>query len=283
MNLKQKYNLVSKKGFYTRMKCFSIDLDGTLLNSSHQIPEENFKVLQDLRAQGHTIIINIGGAVQDVIKFEEIQKLQAPIISINGTVIYSSTQEVLYEASLPVETYKEILPILQDIGLWVMVYTNQGGFPCRNPEIQDKTDDAIEPIFANYDYNQILEKRISKSIKSWPYLVMMNSTKLTVQNKQSMEVLNFSWASSHPNNVEFTSVEANKGRALLRYQKLTDIQFDEIFAFGDGGNDLEQFKVAITSVAMENAPFTIKQEADVVTMTNDENGFAYAVQHLINL
>ena len=147
------------------MKCFSIDLDGTLLNSSHQIPEENFKVLQDLQAQGHTIIINTGRAVEDVIKFEEIQKLQAPIISINGTVIYSSTQEVLYEASLPVETYKEILPILQDIGLWVMVYTNQGGFPCRNPEIQDKTDDAIEPIFANYDYNQILEKENLKIYK----------------------------------------------------------------------------------------------------------------------
>ena len=120
MNLKQKYDWVSKKGLYKRMKCFSIDLDGTLLNSSHQIPEENFKVLQDLQAQGHTIIINTGRAVEDVIKFEEIQKLQAPIISINGTVIYSSTQEVLYEASLPVEIYKEILPILQDLdyGLW---------------------------------------------------------------------------------------------------------------------------------------------------------------------
>ena len=54
--------------------------------------------------------------------------------------------------------YKEMLPILKEIGLWIMVYTNQGGFPCRNPEIQDKTDDEIEPIFANYDYDQILEK-----------------------------------------------------------------------------------------------------------------------------
>ena len=46
-----------------------------------------------------------------------------------------------------------------------MVYTNQGGFPCRNPEIQDKTDVAIEPIFANYDYNQILEKENLKIYK----------------------------------------------------------------------------------------------------------------------
>src|SRR4051794_20832213 len=107
------------------MKCFSIDLDGTLLNSAHKIPEENFKVLQKLQSQGHTIIINTGRAVEDVIKFEEIQDLQAPIISINGTVLYSSTREVLYEASLPVETYQQLLPILRDLGLWVMVYTNQ--------------------------------------------------------------------------------------------------------------------------------------------------------------
>jgi Cof subfamily protein (haloacid dehalogenase superfamily) len=283
MNLKQKYNLVSKKGLYTRMKCFSIDLDGTLLNSSHQIPEENFKVLQDLQAQGHTIIINTGRAVEDVIKFEEIQKLQAPIISINGTVIYSSTQEVLYEASLPVETYKEILPILQDIGLWVMVYTNQGGFPCRNPEIQDKNDDEIGPIFADYDYNQILEK---ENLKIYKVMAVSRRDELEKIDKAKQAIdgkFELSWASSHPNNVEFTSVEANKGTALLRYQKLTDTEFDEIFAFGDGGNDLEQFKVATTSVAMENAPFTIKQEADVVTKTNDENGFAYAIQHLINL
>jgi Cof subfamily protein (haloacid dehalogenase superfamily) len=281
--LKQKYNLVSKKGLYTRMKCFSIDLDGTLLNTSHQIPEENFKVLQDLQAQGHTIIINTGRAVEDVIKFEEIQKLQAPIISINGTVIYSSTQEVLYEASLPVETYKEILPILQDIGLWVMVYTNQGGFPCRNPEIQDKNDDEIGPIFADYDYNQILEK---ENLKIYKVMAVSRHDELDKIDRAKQAIhgnFELSWASSHPNNVEFTSVEANKGTALLRYQKLTDTEFDEIFAFGDGGNDLEQFKVATTSVAMENAPFTIKQEADVVTKTNDEDGFAYAIQHLINL
>ena len=47
-----------------------------------------------------------------------------------------------------------------------------------------------------------------------------------------------SMASSHPHNVEFTSIEANKGTALLRYQQLVNLHFDEIFAFGDGGNDL---------------------------------------------
>lgn len=265
------------------MKCFSIDLDGTLLNSEHQIPEENFIVLQELQAQGHTIIINTGRAVEDILKFPEIQKLQTPIISINGTVLYSSTREVLYEASLPVATYKELLPILQKLGLWVMVYTNQGGFPCRNPDIQDKSPAEIEPIFADYNYDQILEKENLKIYKVMAVSRVDELEKIDQVKKAVGCHLELSMASSHPNNVEFTSIEANKGTAILRYQKLMDIKFNDIFAFGDGGNDVEQFKVATTSVAMENAPFSVKQEADVVTKTNDENGFAYAVRHLINL
>ncbi len=57
-------------------------------------------------------------------------------------------EKSLYEASIPVSLYKELFPILKEIGLWIMVYTNQGGFPCRNPEIQDKSTEEIEPIFA---------------------------------------------------------------------------------------------------------------------------------------
>ncbi|WP_428911488.1 Cof-type HAD-IIB family hydrolase [Niallia sp. Krafla_26] len=264
------------------MKCFSIDLDGTLLNSKHEISEENFQVLQELQAQGHKVIINTGRAIEDVIKYEEIQKLQTPIISINGTIVYSATREALYEASVPIHTYKELLPILLDLGLWVMVYTNQGGFPCRNPEIQDKSPEEIQPIFANYNYDQILEKEDLKIYKVMAVSRPDELEKIDAAKKAIGGKLELSMASSHPNNVEFTSVEANKGAALIRYQQLANEDFEEIFAFGDGGNDVEQFKVATTSVAMENAPFHIKQEADVVTKTNDENGFSYAVRQLIS-
>ena len=121
------------------MKCFSIDLDGTLLNSKHEISEETLEVLQDLNEQGHSIIFNTGRAFEDVIKYDAVQKLETPIITINGTVLYSKTREVLFEASLPISIYKELFPILKELGLWIMVYTNQGGFPCRNPQIQDKS------------------------------------------------------------------------------------------------------------------------------------------------
>ena len=70
---------------------------------------------KSLQEQGHSIIFNTGRAVEDVIKFDAIQKIEAPIISINGTVLYSKTREVLYEASLPISIYKELFPILKEI------------------------------------------------------------------------------------------------------------------------------------------------------------------------
>lgn len=266
-----------------RMKCFSIDLDGTLLNSKHQISDENLKVLQELHEQGHSIIFNTGRAFEDVIKFDAVQKIETPIFSINGTVLYSKSREILHEASLPVSIYKELFPILKELGLWIMVYTNQGGFPCRNPMIVDKSLEEIERIFKDYDYSEILDK---DNLKIYKIMAVSREDQLEKidQAKQAIEG-NFevSMASSHPNNVEFTSVEATKGKALLRYQKFMNLHFDEIFAFGDGGNDLAQFKVATTSVAMGNAPFYIQQEADIITKTNDEDGFAYAVRHLLNI
>jgi Cof subfamily protein (haloacid dehalogenase superfamily) len=265
------------------MKCFSIDLDGTLLNSHHEISDENIRVLMDLQNQGHTIIINTGRAFDDVIKFDAIRKLTVPIISVNGTIIYSKTGEVLYESSLPASLYKQLLPVLKEIGLWIMVYTNQGGFPCRNPVIQDLRDEEIEPLFRDYEYEKLLEIEDLKIHKIMAVSRKDQLEKIDLAKKLIKGKLEVSMASSHPNNVEFTGVEANKGAALLRYQDLMKIHFDEIFAFGDGGNDLAQFKEATTSIAMGNAPFHIQQEADVVTKTNDENGFAYAVQHLLNI
>ena len=263
------------------MKCFSIDLDGTLLNSDHEISHENLEVLKTIQKQGHTIIINTGRAFEDVIKYEEIQKLETPIICINGTVLYSKAREVLYEASLPISIYKELFPILKEIGVWIMVYTNQGGFPCRNPEIQDKSPEEIDRIFHDYDYDHILNKdhlKIHKvmAVSRKDQIEKIDQIKQIIQGK-----LDLSMASSHPNNVEFTSIEADKGSALIRYQQMMNLQYDEIFAFGDGGNDLAQFKVATTSVAMGNAPHTVQQQADIITKTNDENGFAYAVQSLL--
>lgn len=265
------------------MKCFSIDLDGTLLDSQHEISKENIKVLNDLQQQGHEVIINTGRVYKDVMKVKALQNIEVPIFCVNGSILYSKTGELLYEATIPIYTYKEIFSILKDLGVNILVYTNYGNFPSSLPPLHHKSKEELNTLFKNYNYDEILINENLKIYKlialvQYDQLEKIDEVKATLANK-----FDISLASSFPNNVEITSDEAQKGKALLRYQQMMDVSFDEIFAFGDGGNDLAQFEVATTSVAMGNAPLAIQEKADLLTKTNDEDGLAYAIHHLLNL
>ncbi|OLS40624.1 Cof-type HAD-IIB family hydrolase [Bacillus sp. MRMR6] len=264
------------------MKCYSIDLDGTLLNSEHEISEENVKTINELQEQGHTVILNTGRAYADVIKLKAVQNMEIPIFCVNGSVLYSSQREILFEATVSMTIYKEIFPMLKQLGVGILVYTNYGGFPSTLPPLHAKSKEELTTLFKTYNYDQILEK---ENLKIYKLIALTHHDELekVEEVKRALDgKFDISMASSFPNNVEITSSEAHKGKALLRYQDMMDLSFDEIFAFGDGGNDLAQFEVATTSIAMGNAPLHIQQQADLVSKTNDEDGFAYAVKNLLN-
>ncbi|MBO0962253.1 HAD family phosphatase [Neobacillus sp. MM2021_6] len=265
------------------MKCISIDLDGTLLNSDHEVTEENVKALNELQEQGHCLIMNTGRAYTDVIKLKAIQNMEVPLFCVNGSVLYTKTRELLFEATLPISTYKEIFSILKGLGVGILVYTNHGGFPSTLPPLHGKTKQELDTLFQEFNYDAILEK---DNLKIYKLIALVHQDQLdTIAEVKAALAGNYpiSTASSFPNNVEITSSEAHKGKALLRYQDMMGLSFDEIIAFGDGGNDLAQFEVATTSVAMGNAPSHVQQKADIITKTNDEDGFAYAVRHLLPL
>jgi Cof subfamily protein (haloacid dehalogenase superfamily) len=265
------------------MKCVSIDLDGTLLNSQHEISKENLLAINELLNNGYEIILNTGRAYKDVVKIKGIQKMEVPIICLNGSVLYSKTRNLLYETSIAISTYKEIFSTLQKLGVWVLVYTNYGGFPSTLPPLHHKSYEELDNLFSEYNYDGILKQENLKIYKLIALVQNDRVEKIEEVKKELMNNFDIVMASSFPNNVEITSNEAHKGQALLRYQHIMNFSFDEIFSFGDGGNDLSQFEVATTSVAMGNAPLNIQQKANIVTKTNDEDGFAYAVRTLLKL
>lgn len=265
------------------MECISIDLDGTLLNSRNEISEGNLKALKELQNKGYEIIFNTGRAYADVIKIKAIQDLEVPIFCLNGSALYSKSRELLYEVNISINLYKKIFLVFKKIGVRILVYTNYGGFPSTLPPLHHKSKEELDSLFEEYNYDKILYK---DDLKIYKLIALVQNEQLDkIDEVKNVLASNFdiSIASSFPNNVEITSNESHKGKALLRYQQIMNLSFEEIFAFGDGGNDLAQFEVATTSVAMGNAPRNIKQKADLITKTNDEDGFAYAVRHILRL
>ncbi|MEH7119250.1 HAD family hydrolase [Neobacillus vireti] len=265
------------------MKCISIDLDGTLLNSEHQITEESVNVLTELQARGHCLILNTGRAYADVIKLDAVKKMKMPIFCVNGSVLFSEEKELLFEATLSIDVYKEIFSILNKLEVGILVYTNHGGLPSTLPPLHNKSKQELDHLFHEFNYDEILKIEDLKIYKLIALVHPDQLEKIDEVKKALAGKFPISMASSHPNNVEITSDAAHKGKALLRYQDMMHLHFEEIIAFGDGGNDIAQFEVATTAVAMANAPMQVQQAADVITKSNDQNGFAYAVRHLLGL
>ena len=73
----------------------------------------------------------------------------------------------------------------------------------------------------------------------------------------------------------------NKGVALERLSECLGLAPRDLIAIGDNYNDVSMLRFAGTSIAMGNAPEDIQRMTTLVTKTNDEDGVAYALEHLI--
>ena len=91
----------------------------------------------------------------------------------------------------------------------------------------------------------------------------------------------FNIVKSAPYFLEFNPLEANKGDSLRNLAEVLAIKQEEIMAFGDQENDLPMIEWAGMGVAMGNAVLSVKEAANYVTATNDEEGICQAVDHLV--
>lgn len=83
------------------------------------------------------------------------------------------------------------------------------------------------------------------------------------------------------NNIEVTAQNVNKGRAIIELGEMLSIKREEIMACGDGANDMEMIKRAGLGIAMGNAIEEVKRAADAITLTNDEDGAARAIEEYV--
>ena len=81
--------------------------------------------------------------------------------------------------------------------------------------------------------------------------------------------------------LDITHPQANKGEAVRQAAQLLGVELSQTACIGDMANDLPMFGVAAFSIAMGQAPAGMRARADYVTATNQESGWAQAVEQFI--
>lgn len=270
------------------IKMIGMDLDGTLLNTDKKLTDYTKNVLAKAIEQGCTVLVATGRPVTAVPK----ELLEFPgmryAVTANGARIMDVEKgNTIYENLLSPETAKQVLEVLAEYDDVYEIFIDGKGYTKADclqridhyfeaPSMQEymlttriPVEDVTETMF---QYNRPVDKvhGIFHSVKE------RNDAAKRLEHIPGIVV-----AGAFANNLEANAAGTNKGIALLKLGEMLGIKQEEIMACGDGMNDYEMLKTVGFGVAMKNADERVKEIADYVTDTNDEDGVAKAIERFV--
>ncbi|PWW31090.1 hypothetical protein DFO73_10284 [Cytobacillus oceanisediminis] len=283
------------------IKCIASDMDGTLLTATQKITDENIEAIKAAQKKGVEVVIATGRSYFEASFVLEEAGISCPIICANGAEVRAADGKVVSSNPLDKDLAKKAAYILIQNNVYFEVYTNQGTYTVD----EDRGVSIIVDIFLSgnpeADIDEVTKAAEERFKKGLVHKVNSYDELFNHEEHQIYKLLAFSFepdflasakedllqlegmavSSSGDENLELTSVNAQKGIALEAFVKEKGISLLETMAIGDNYNDLSMFKRAGRSVAMGNADEIIKAQCDAVTSTNEDSGVAKAIWEVL--
>ncbi|MDT2396064.1 Cof-type HAD-IIB family hydrolase [Enterococcus avium] len=272
------------------IKAIVLDIDGTLLNTGKIISEKTKQALIAAQEEGIKVILASGRPTTGMLELAEqleMTKYEGFLVSYNGARVTDClTKEVLFNQAMSIETGQAILEHLKNFDVIPMIdkedylYVNDvysgmldlpdGAFNIIEYEARggnfklSEIDDLA--AFATFPINKIL-------IAAQPEYLQKIAPALHAPFDEIVTA-----AFSAPFYFEFTDKGIDKAKALNTVFPELGIHSENIIAFGDGHNDRSIIEYAGIGVAMGNAVDALKEIADDVTLSCDEDGIAAGLE-----
>ncbi|MEI1423235.1 Cof-type HAD-IIB family hydrolase [Bacillus cabrialesii] len=285
------------------MKLIAIDLDGTLLNSKHQVSLENENALRQAQLDGIEVVVSTGRAYFDVESIFEPLGMKTWVISANGAVIHDPDGRLYHQETIEKQRAYDILSWLESENYYYEVFTDSAIYtPQNGRELLEIELDRFRS--ANPEADLPVLKQAAEVQYSQSGFAYIDSYQELFESDRPIDfynILGFSFfkekleagwnryehdedltlVSSAEHNFELSARKASKGQALERLAARLNIPLEETAAVGDSLNDKSMLESAGKGVAMGNAREDIKAMADAVTLTNDEHGVAHMIKNLL--
>lgn len=276
------------RGEKVEIKLIVIDIDGTLLDSEGRLSAENKSALKKAQAKNVQIILCTGRPIRSAqYLLEDLDLLSENdlIITSNGGLIQQAkTGEILHEVTFNREESLAIYQLGKKLKMPIVFidsdYVYEPKYPKGLPSIYTggKAERENGLKFVEVDINhlpdsfsvhQILISRPEEELDAIiPMIPECYYKKYTIY--KSLPIL-----------LEFLPKQVDKGTSMLMVAEHLGIKREQIMGIGDQENDLSLVKEAGLGIAMENAVQVVKEGADYITKSNDQDGVAHAIQKFI--
>lgn len=264
-------------------KLIALDMDGTLLTTDKKVSERTEAAIKAAEAKGVKIVLASGRPLIGINRYlEELELFKGEdyVLSFNGGLVQNTkTEEIVSKVSLKGSDLKYIYEISRKLNINIHAFSAKDGLITPKNSKYTEYEAEINGIDINIkDFNKIEdEEDIIKVMMIDPQEILDPA----IEKLPSEIYEKYSVFKSAPFFLEFTHKEVDKGLGLKKLGEYLGIKQEEIIACGDAGNDLSMIKYAGLGVAMDNAVSEVKEAADFITASNDEDGIAKVIEKFI--
>ncbi len=260
-------------------KLIAIDIDDTLLNDELTVTEPTKQALAAAMNKGVTITLATGRMFASASQIAKQINLNVPIITYQGALVKTLLDEqIIYERYVPSEAARKLLAYATEHKLHLQLFIDDRLYGMEDNDCikqyskERKIEYTIEP-----DFDRLVAMQLNK-------MLIIEDPEQLEQIEPELKALigdQVHITKSKANFLEIMHKEGTKGHALQFMAQHLGCTLEETIAIGDAWNDHEMIEAAGLGVAMGNATEKLKQIADYITASNNNEGVKQVIDNFI--
>ena len=269
------------------IKLVACDLDGTLLSSNRQVSQENLQAIKKMQEKGIPFVVATGRIYASAKDYAKSLDLQTPVIACNGAVVVDPVDDsILFEYPITSENAYRLIEIGHQHKIHFHFYDLDTVYMEKNNVLMDEFDRMnVSSPSKNAMNIKIVEDLASIVKDTTLYKLGLKSdqpfAKEAIEAMASIEGLTVCYSLTYL--ADIFNENASKGQAVKDVASLYHLDLSEVMAIGDNENDVSMLKAAGVGVAMFQARDFVKEAANEVTSSNDDNGVAAVINKYLDL
>jgi Cof subfamily protein (haloacid dehalogenase superfamily) len=273
------------------VRLLGVDIDGTLLNPKFKISPGDLAALRRAHAVGVEVVLVTGRRHTFALPIAQQLEFDLWLISSNGAVTRSLSGETFHRDLLPAETCLRLCENMRDFrGNTVLTFDQEekGAIVLEHmTELSSSIQRWLEKNLQYIDFVIPIENAITRDpvqamfCGSIPRMQQALATLAASGLEKDITVLRTEYPVRDLSMVDVLNQDCSKGHALERWAGYRGIPREEVMAIGDNYNDIEMLAFAGVPFIMGNAVEELRRDGWTVTLPNDQNGVAAAVEQVL--
>ena len=264
-------------------KLIALDMDGTLLKEDKTISEKTKEAIKKAKEKGVKVVLASGRPLEGLERYLDELELYGEddyVICYNGSQVQKTkSKKIITTRGLRGEDFKKLYKLSRELDVNMHAFSKDGKLitpiKTKYTELEGRIN-GIPVVEINVDEVNDNDEIVKVMLVDEPEELEKALKKLPQDIFKKYTVVR-----SAPFFSEFLNPEANKGSGVKALCDHLNIKPQEVITVGDAGNDTHMIEFAGLGVAMGNAFEELKEKANYITKTNEEDGVAHVINKFI--